>query len=139
MRSETAAARAEVAALFRHGPRRDAERLVLRRDVDKPDHLPPFEAFLLDRFVGDDDEIPRLAEMISGELRYIDAEHGKCRVRTVHRRQVETRDLRAQQILRRRLLRALQQLLAIDDLQHAVGVGAIAEVDAIAPGAGRYG
>ena len=38
---------------------------------------------------------------------------------------------------RRRLLRAVEQLLAVDDLQDAALVGAVAEVDAVALRAGR--
>src|SRR5262249_61268174 len=44
---------------------------------------------------------------------------------------------RIAQVLRRRLLRAVEQLVAIDDLQHAALVGAVAEIDAVALRAGR--
>ena len=46
--------------------------------------------------------------------------------------QIEPADLRIQQILVGRLLRTVQQLLAVDDLDDAPRAGAVAEVDAIA-------
>ena len=46
-------------------------------------------------------------------------------------REIEPPDLRIEQVLRRRLLRSLEELLAIDDLHHAALVGAVAEIDAV--------
>ena len=53
------------------------------------------------------------------------------------RRHHQPADLRIAQVLGRRLLRALQQLLAVDDLHDAALVGAVAEVDAVALRPGR--
>jgi hypothetical protein len=50
---------------------------------------------------------------------------------------IASRDLRIAQILRRRLLRPVEQLLAVDDLQDAALVGAVAEIDAVALRPGR--
>ncbi len=56
------------------------------------------------------------ASVLPAELGNFHAQHRKHRVRADVRRQVEPADLRIQQILVGRLLRTVQQLLAIDDL-----------------------
>ena len=53
------------------------------------------------------------------------------------RRHRHPRDLRQTQIVRRRLLRPVDQLVAVDDLQEAALVGAVAEIDPVALRAGR--
>ena len=53
------------------------------------------------------------------------------------RRQVEPGDLRREQVLGRRIFGAVEQLLAVDDLKHAVGIDAVAEEHAVALRAGR--
>ena len=57
-------------------------------------------------------------------------------MRAVAGHQVEPRNLWVKQVLARRLLGAVQQLVAVDDLQHAVFVGAVAEIHAVAFRAG---
>src|SRR6202023_567194 len=53
------------------------------------------------------------------------------------RRHFETPDLRIAKIVRRRLLRTIQQFFAVYDLQDAALVGAITEIDPIALWPGR--
>ena len=55
----------------------------------------------------------------------------------VEGRHRQPRDFRKAQIFRRRLRRSVDQLVAIDDLQQAALVGAVAEIDPVAFGAGR--
>ena len=62
---------------------------------------------------------------------------GKVVCAPFQRRHHEPRDLRRAQIVRRRLLRSFQQFLAVDDLQDAALVGAVAEIDAVALRPGR--
>ena len=62
---------------------------------------------------------------------------GKVVCAPFQRRHHEPRDLGLAQVVRRRLLRPLEQLLAVDDLQDAALVGAVAEVDAVALRPGR--
>ena len=52
-------------------------------------------------------------------------------MRTVVRHHVKTRNLRVQEIRRRRLFRPVQKFFAIDDLQDAALIGAVAEIDAV--------
>ncbi len=73
----------------------------------------------------------RVAKAVAGEL--VDR-HPQHRDRPCARRRADRcRAARPadRQVRRRRLLRALQQLLAVDDLQHAAGAAAIAEIDAV--------
>ena len=58
-------------------------------------------------------------------------------MRAVEGRHRHARDFRQAQIFRRRLLRPVDQLLAVDDLQEAALVGAVAEIDAVALRSGR--
>src|SRR5580704_6020345 len=51
---------------------------------------------------------------------------------------MENTDFRIFQVFRRRLLRPLQQLLPVDDLQLAALVGAVAEIDTVAGRTQRY-
>ena len=62
---------------------------------------------------------------------------GKVVCAPFQRRHHEPRDLGRAQVVRRRLLRALEQFLAVDDLQDAALVGAVAEIDAVALRPGR--
>ena len=55
-------------------------------------------------------------------------------MRAVQGRHRQPRDFGQAQIVRRRLLRPVEQLLAVDDLQDAALVGAVAEIDAVARG-----
>ena len=78
------------------------------------------------RRVGDD-----LLDVLLAEFRQQHVHQRKRRVRPRVNRHVELPDHGIPEIGVRRLLRALQQLLAIDDLDDAVAAGAVAEVDAI--------
>ena len=76
---------------------------------------------------------------VPAELRNFHAEHGEHRVCADVRGQIEPADLRIQQILVGRLLRTVQELLPIDDLDDASRRGAVAEVDAVAVRPSRNG
>src|SRR4030095_7223131 len=71
-------------------------------------------------------------ELLLGEFRERHAEQREHRVRPRVGRKIESRDLRVEQVGVGWLLRSVEQLLPIDDLQHARTAGAVAEVDAIA-------
>lgn len=75
MRAEAAAARAVVAAGLGHRVVRDAERLAFRRDVDEPDYLACFQAFLPDGLVGDDHAVTRVPHQVAREFRNL---HERC-------------------------------------------------------------
>ena len=113
--------------------------IALHRHVDHPHELARLLALVLDLLVGDDHEVAHLADLVLGELGDRHLEHRKGGVRARQRRHVEPADLRIAQVLLGRLLGAVQQLLAIDDLQHAALVGAVGEIDAIALRPGRDG
>ena len=57
-------------------------------------------------------------------------------MRAVEWQHVELADHGVAQVIGRRLFRAVQQLLAVDDLHHAALVGAVGEIDAVALRAG---
>ena len=61
--------------------------------------------------------------------------HREGGMRAVERRHFQPPDFRIAQILRRRLLGAVEQLVAIDDLHDAALVGAVTEIDAVRPAA----
>ena len=94
-------------------------------------------AFVQDRLVDDHDDVAALAVLVLGEFGDRHVQHRKGGVGAVEGRHRQPRDLGIAQIVRRRLLRAVEQLVAIDDLQHAALVGAVAEIDAVALRAGR--
>src|SRR5258708_6870794 len=141
VRAEAAAALAEIAAGLGYGPVRYHHRPALDRDVGEPHHLPRLLALVQDRLVDDHDDVALAAVLVLGELGYRHLLHGEGRVRAVPARHHEPRDLRGAQIVRRRLLRSLEQFLAVDDLQDAALVCAVAEIDAVAlrPGRDRPG
>src|SRR5206468_2632983 len=82
--------------------------------------------------VYDHDYVSRAADLVPGELSDRHGRHRECRMGTVERRHVEARNFGILQIFRTRLLRSVDQLLPVDDLQDAAFVGAVAEIDAIA-------
>jgi hypothetical protein len=67
-----------------------------------------------------------------GELGDLDLAERHGGVRVAHRVHVETADLGWFRVLRRRLLRSIQKLRAIDDLQNAALVDAIREIEPVA-------
>jgi len=95
-----------------------------------------FQAFVQDLLVDDHHEVALGALLVLRELGQRNVEQRQRRVRAVAGLKVEPPDLRVEQVLVGRLLRSVQQLLAVHDLQHAVLVGAVAEVDAVALGPG---
>src|SRR5437763_3453950 len=92
MRAETAAARAEVAARFRHRIGGDADRRFLVGRIDHPDHLPRLRAFVGERLVDDDDDVALAAVLVLGELRHLHAEHRQRRVGAVVGVELEAAD-----------------------------------------------
>ena len=117
MRAEAPAPFAERAAGFRHRKARNHHRPVLDGDVGEPHHLPRLVAFVQDRLVDDHHDVAGLAVLVVGELRDRHALHRKHRMRAVEGRHRQPRDFRSAQIVRRRLLRSVEQFFTIDDLQ----------------------
>ena len=72
------------------------------------------------------------AVLVLGEFGDRHLQHREGGVGAVPGRHLELADLRIAQVLRRRLLRTVEELLAVDDLEHAALVGAVAEIDAVA-------
>src|SRR5438094_3098654 len=139
VRAEAPAAAAEVAASLGHGPARHADRPRLVGDVDEDDHLARLLALVAEGFASHDDEIAPARVLVLRELGDLHAEQRKAGVRAELGRQVEARDLRMDEIRWRGLLRAVQELFAVDDLQYAFAVRAVGEIDAIVFRAGRNG
>src|SRR4029077_20645552 len=83
-------------------------------------------------FRSEDDEVAHVALGVRGPVADRDAEHGEGRVAAPVRRHVEPTDLGRVEVRRRRLLRAREQLPPVDDLQGAVGAGAVREIYAVA-------
>ena len=137
MRAEAATALAEIAGGLVGRIVRHDHRPLLDRDVGEPHHLPCLETLVQDRLVDDHHHVAPGAVLVLGELGDRHLQHREGRVRAVPGRHLQPRDLGSAQVLGRRRRRSLQQLLAIDDLQHAALVGAVAEIDAIAGGSGR--
>ncbi len=134
MRAEAPAAAAEVAALLGHGPARHADRPRFIGDVDENDHLARLLALVSERFPCHCDDVALARLAVLGELRDLHAQDGKRGVRAELRREIEARDLRIDEVPGRGLLRTVQELFAVDDLQHALAVRPIGEIDAVAPG-----
>src|SRR5713226_5592658 len=104
----------------------------LDSDVGKPDELTGLAALVGDLLVRDDDEISYRAQLVVAEFPHLHAEHRKSGVCAHHGGEIEPGYLRIEQVLWRRVLGSIEQLVEVDDLQHAAAVGAIAEVDAVA-------
>jgi hypothetical protein len=83
-------------------------------------------------FVDDHQDVARLAFLVLGELGDRHLEHRECGVGADPAVEIELAQHRRAQVVGRRLGRALQQLLAVDDLDHAALVGAVAEIDPVA-------
>ena len=69
---------------------------------------------------------------VLGEFGDRHVQHRKGGVAPLNGDIVEPADFRIAQVFRRRLLRPVQELVAVDDLQDAALVGAVAEIDAVA-------
>src|SRR5262249_11018643 len=104
---------------------------------DEEHELARFLAFIEDLLAHDHHEITYFAILVLGEFRDRHFEHREDRVRPVEGQHVELTDDRIAQVLRRRLLGTVQKLFAVDDLQRAAFVGAVAELHAFARRAGR--
>ena len=137
MRAEPAAALAEIPARFGHEEIRYHHRPRFDCHVYEEHELARFLAFIENLLVHDHHEITHLAVLVLGEFGNRHLRHRENRVRAVERHHVEPTHNRIAQVLRRRLLRTVEKLFTIDDLQHAALVGAIAEVDPVALRAGR--
>src|SRR5262249_16592251 len=137
MRAEASPTLAEISARLGHREIRHHHRPRFGRDIDEEHELARFLAFIEDLLVHDHHEITYFAILVLGEFRDRHFEHRENRVRAVEGQHVDLTDNRIAQILRRRFLRTVQKLFAVDDLQHAALVGAVAEIHAIALRAGR--
>src|SRR5882762_9660478 len=131
VRAEASAAAAEVPAFLGHGPARHADRPRLVGDVDEDDHLAGLLALVAEGFAGHDDEIALARILVLREFRDLHAEHRKARVRAELRREVEARNLRMDEVPGRGLLRAVQELFPVDDLQYPFAVCTVGEIDAV--------
>src|SRR5205823_9807336 len=78
-----------------------------------------------------------LALLVVSEFRDRHLRQRECGVGAVEGGHRKPRDLGKAKIIRRWLLRSVDQLVAIDDLQDAAFVGAVSEIDAVARGASR--
>src|SRR3954447_14217073 len=136
MRAEPAAALAEVSARLRDGEIRNHHGLRLDRHIDEPYDLTLLQALVADLLVHDHDNVPDLAVLVLGEFRNRHLQHREYGVRTVERKHLDAADLGMTEMVRCRLFGAREQLLAVDDLEHAPFVGAVAEIDPIALRAG---
>ena len=135
--AETGATGAKITAFLGHLKIPDPDRLGLMGNVHHKQHLGLFAAFAFDRLRHDENKVAHAASGALGECRYV---HAEQRINAVHGLPFsghQQRDLRRQQVLRRRLGRAGQQLLPVDDLQRAVADVAVAEVQAVALRSGR--
>jgi hypothetical protein len=116
----------------------DAKRLRLHRDVHHPDELPVFEAFIGQRFADDRDEVTAglcsygcgavvvvfdaggrsgtWPQLLICELAELHPEHRERGVRACIGRQVDTGDLRVDEIGLGRLLWPVEQFVAVHDL-----------------------
>src|SRR5580700_4625154 len=116
MRTEAAAATAEVAALLRNGPSRHAHGTGFSCDVEDPHHLPHLETFVACCFAGDDDEITYFPRLVPCEIGELNTQYRECRVRTAVGGQIRPANLRIEEILLGRFLGSVQELLPVNDL-----------------------
>ena len=137
MRAEAAAALAESARRFGHLVVRQIEGCFVVGDIDKISHLPRFVAFVGDGFVGQRHQIAR-GDLVGGKVFDFHAQDRQRGVRAHVRRRIHNRHLRIEQVFRCRFFRALQQFFAVENLQHAIAVGARTNINAVAFDAGRY-
>ena len=68
MGTETAAARTEIAARFRHLEVRNHHRMRFDRDIDEPRHLPRLLAGVADLLVDDHHDVALGAERVFGKF-----------------------------------------------------------------------
>ena len=139
MRAKAPAARAEVAARLGHvGSCETPSGCRVVRDVHDPDHLAGLPAFVR----VDSLTMTRKSRMRRRRCRFANpATPCPAAGRSYARRTAACRAATCgyEQIRRRRLLRPFQQLVAVDDLDHAVAHRAVAEVDAVALAPWRSG
>src|SRR4029079_17141009 len=101
-------------------------------------HLPRLAALLAEGLVDDHHEFAVALVSVLGEFSDLDAPERHCGMAADQRCHFEMADLRIKQVLRRGLLRTLEQLLAVDDLDETSAVGAVSKIDAVALGAGGH-
>src|SRR5262249_13131181 len=137
MRPETPAALAEISARFGNHEIRHHHRLCFGRDIGKEHELARLLTFIENLLVHGHHEVPDLAVLVFDKFRDRHLRNRKNRVGAIKRQHVEPTDYRIAQVLRRRFLWAVEKLFAINDLQNAALVGAVAEIDPVALRAGR--
>src|SRR6202795_247642 len=137
MGAEAAAASAEIAARFGHLKIGYDHGMCFDRHVDEPGHLLRLLALIEYLLVDDHDDVAHRALRALGEFGDWHFRHRERGVRAVEWRHVEPADFGIAQIFRRRLLRPVEELVAVDNLHDAAFVGAVAEIDAVAPRAER--
>src|ERR1700681_520573 len=98
MRTEAAAATAEIAALLRYRPSRHAHGTGFSGDVEDPHHLSHLETFVACCFAGDYDEITHSPRLVASEIGELNAQYRECRVRTAVWRQIGPAYLRIEEI-----------------------------------------
>src|SRR5262249_31017144 len=96
--------------------------------------VPELAALVLRRLGDHHDEVADLALRVRGVIPDRDAEDRERGVTAPIWREREPADLGRREARGRRLLRAVQELLAVHDLQQAVAAGAVREVHAVAGG-----
>ena len=88
--------------------------------------------FIGQRFADHNQKVRNFAALLLGKFRHIHAEQRIGGVRAISLRQILASDLGIPQIRVRGIFGTIQQLFAIDDLDHASRARAVGEVDAIA-------
>src|ERR1035437_5963617 len=138
MRAVAAAAVAEIAAGLGHRPRRDAQDFRFGGDIEDSEHLLWGAALVVCRFSYRYDEIALALIYIFLEIWQVHPEHGKRRVRANIRRQFELGDDGRFEVRFGGFLRTMDQLVAVEDLDHAILGGAVADVYTVALGSGGH-
>src|SRR6266436_5450933 len=135
--AEAPAAAAEVAGGIRHLEGGHRERGALGGDVHHERELADLLALVAERLGDQQHEVARAARHARRPVRHRDAQDREAGVPTPGRGHVEPADLGIEQVLggRREAVGSLgiarEELLAVDDLEHALGPGAVREVDAV--------
>src|SRR5262249_20557998 len=137
MCAETSTPLAEISVRLRHEEIRDHHRFRFNRHIDEEHYLSRLLAFIENLLVHDHQEYEYLAVLVLSIFPDRHVRHREDRVRAVERQHVESTHDRIAQVLWRRLLWAVEKLFAINDLQNAALVGAVAEIDSVALRPGR--
>ncbi len=134
---ERAAAPAEFAGALGHLERRHRERLARHGDVHEEGELTDLLALVAERLGHEDHDVPHAPAQVEDVVADGHAQDREARVAAPVGRHVEASDLRVAQVLggrpepvRARWV-AVEEPVAVHDLQDAVGAGAVREVHAV--------